>query len=73
MTGSLVGRYKRFSVELLCDGQTIWAHSNNSGSMLGLLRPGTPVLLSPAANPARKLPWTQEQPCQWGGKDRDFG
>lgn len=60
MTGSLVGRYKRFSVELLRDGQTIWAHSNNSGSMLGLLRPGTPVLLSPAANPARKLPWTQE-------------
>lgn len=60
VTARLVGRHKRFSVELLRDGQTIWAHSNNSGSMLGLLRPGAPVLLSPAANPARRLPWTQE-------------
>ena len=28
--------------------------------MLGLLRPGSPVLLSPATNPARKLAWTVE-------------
>lgn len=44
----------------------VWAHTNNTGSMLGLLRPGSPVLLSPAANPARKLAWTVEAlalPC----------
>ncbi len=38
----------------------MWAHSNNSGSMLGLLRQGEPILLSPAANPDRKLPYTLE-------------
>ncbi|MBQ3059141.1 MAG: DNA/RNA nuclease SfsA [Desulfovibrio sp.] len=63
VTGSFVRRHKRFSIEVELDGQTLWAHSNNSGSMLGLLRPGAPVLLSPAANPARKLQWTQE--CIW--------
>ena len=36
------------------------AHTNNSGSMLGLTRPESPVLLSPAANPGRKLPYTLE-------------
>lgn len=42
------------------DGERLWAHTNNSGSMLGLIRPGAPVLVSPAANPARKLPYTLE-------------
>ena len=63
VVGNFIRRYKRFSIEVDLDGQTLWAHSNNSGSMLGLLRTGTPVLLSPAANPARKLQWTQE--CIW--------
>ncbi|RRD71439.1 MULTISPECIES: DNA/RNA nuclease SfsA [unclassified Desulfovibrio] len=61
--GSLVRRVKRFSVELVLDNASAWAHSNNSGSMLGLTRPGTPVLVSPASTPGRKLPWTQE--CVW--------
>lgn len=53
-------RFKRFFVECR-DGEEIFlAHTNNSGSMLGLTRPGLPVLLSPAANPARKLPYTLE-------------
>ena len=59
--GRLVRREKRFSV--LVDfghGETAWAHTNNSGSMLGMLRPGNPVLVSPAANPDRKLKWTLE-------------
>lgn len=60
---AFVARHKRFSIELLWNGQTIWAHSNNSGSMLGLLRPGSSVLLSPASDPTRKLPWTQEGVC----------
>lgn len=61
--GVLVRRVKRFSVELRTPDGPLWAHSNNSGSMLGLTRPGTPVLVSPAANPARKLRYTQE--CVW--------
>lgn len=62
-TGALVRRVKRFSVELHTPDGPLWAHSNNSGSMLGLTRPGTPVLVSPAANPARRLRYTQE--CVW--------
>ncbi len=42
------------------EGENIVAHTNNTGSMLGLLRPGSPLLLSPAANPARRLRWTAE-------------
>lgn len=61
--GSLVRRVKRFSMELVLDNASAWAHSNNSGSMLGLTRPGTPLLVSPASSPGRKLPWTQE--CVW--------
>ncbi len=41
-------------------GAETWVHSNNSGSMLGLMRPNLPILISPAANPARKLAYTQE-------------
>ncbi len=63
ITGSFVERRKRFSVLLQCGNVFVWAHSNNSGSMLGLTRPGVPVLASPATNPARKLKYTQE--CVW--------
>lgn len=60
---AFVRRVKRFSVELETADGPLWAHSNNSGSMLGLTRPGAPVLVSPAATPGRKLPYTQE--CVW--------
>ncbi|MGE4292463.1 MAG: DNA/RNA nuclease SfsA [Desulfovibrio sp.] len=59
-----VERRKRFTV--VCEGldenagKTLLAHTNNTGSMLGLLRPGAEVLLSPAQNPDRKLRWTWE-------------
>lgn len=56
----LVRREKRFFVHVLIDGKPDVAHTNNTGSMLGLLRPGAPVLLSPAQNPDRKLRWTLE-------------
>ncbi len=63
-TGSCVGyflrRQKRFSVAVELKGQETWVHSNNSGAMLGLLRTGLPTLVSPAANPKRKLAYTQE-------------
>ena len=58
--GTLVRRVKRFSVECASPEGPFWAHTNNSGSMLGLLRPGSPLLVSPAPNPARKLPYTLE-------------
>ncbi len=40
--------------------KTLFAHTNNSGSMLGLTRPGSLLLLSRALNPERKLPYTLE-------------
>ncbi len=60
VVGSFLRRHKRFSVAVQLEGKEVWIHSNNSGSMLGLLRQGLPVLLSPATNPARKLAFTQE-------------
>jgi sugar fermentation stimulation protein A len=58
---AFVRRVKRFSVETRGpEGAAVWAHTNNSGSMLGLLRPGAPTLLSPAPGAARKLKWTLE-------------
>lgn len=63
LVAAFVQRRKRFSVLLQHQGQDLWVHSNNSGSMLGLCLPGAPVLASPASNPARKLKYTQE--CVW--------
>jgi len=41
-------------------GEMLLAHTNNTGAMLGLLRAGADALLSPAANPKRKLQYTLE-------------
>ena len=60
LTGHLVRREKRFLVEFRHNGQNLWAHTNNSGSMLGLVRPGFPVLVSPARDTGRKLAYTLE-------------
>lgn len=60
VSATFLRRVKRFSVETDRAGERLWAHTNNSGSMLGLVRPGCAALLSPAANPARKLKWTLE-------------
>ena len=38
--GRLIRRVKRFIVYFEADGRELTAHSNNSGSMLGLTRPG---------------------------------
>lgn len=57
----LMRREKRFTVVTVAeDGSELRAHTNNTGSMLGLLRPGAAALLSPAANPDRALKWTLE-------------
>lgn len=68
----LVRRYKRFLADCMDEDGPFTAHTNNSGTMLGLIRPGTPVLVSPAANPGRKLPFTLEL-VGLPGADADSG
>ncbi len=68
--GRFVRREKRFFIHVLIAGRPAVAHTNNTGSMLGLLRPGMPVLLSPAQNPARRLRWTLEM--VWVGPHPDI-
>lgn len=65
VAGRFLRREKRFSVAVrVSEGET-WAHTNNTGTMLGLIRPGTPALLSPAQNDKRTLRWTLE--ALWHG------
>lgn len=59
--GRLIKRYKRFLADVeLEDGSVITAHTPNTGRLTQCAIPGAPVLVSPAANPARKLKFTLE-------------
>lgn len=53
-------RQKRFLVEVQAGRERFWVHCNNSGTMLGLLRPGVTVLISPAPRQDRRLRYTLE-------------
>lgn len=59
-TARLDARRKRFLMDVQDDAGAFTAHTNNTGSMLGLLRPGAEVLLSESAAPGRKYPCTVE-------------
>ncbi len=59
--GTLLRRYKRFIADVeLEDGTVVSAHCPNSGRMTGCSDPGSPVWISPASNPKRKLKYTLE-------------
>lgn len=59
--GRLQVRYKRFFADIELDTfETITAHCPNPGKMLGLLEPGTEALVSPVADPSRKLKYRLE-------------
>lgn len=60
LIATFLRREKRFLVEVETKGKRFWVHCNNSGTMLGLLRPGADVLISPAPGTGRRLPYTLE-------------
>ncbi|PLX97426.1 MAG: DNA/RNA nuclease SfsA [Desulfuromonas sp.] len=60
-SGRLIRRYRRFLADVELDsGETVTAHTPNTGSMMQCAVPGHRVLLSPSTNPQRKLAWTLE-------------
>lgn len=55
--GEVIARISRFTVTVALNGETVQAHLSNTGRNKELLRPGTPISIRRAANPARKTPY----------------
>ena len=56
--GFFLQRYKRFFVDFEYQGQIHTAHLPNTGSLLGLLQKGAPVLVLPKNEEGAKLRWS---------------
>lgn len=72
--GRLLRRYQRFLADVeLEGGRQVTAHCTNTGTMKTCWEAGDRVLLEPAANPNRKLPFTwiacERGPGNWIGVD----
>jgi sugar fermentation stimulation protein A len=61
VSGTLVKRYKRFLADVeLVNGEIVTAHCPNTGPMIGVCDPCSPVLMSCHTAPKRKYPYTWE-------------
>ncbi len=69
--GRFLRRYQRFFMDvLLDDGSEITAHTPNTGSMMGLLKDNSRVLLTKSGDPKRAYPYTTqaiEADASWVG------
>ena len=60
LEGFFIKRYKRFFVDFKFDNKIVTAYCPNTGSLLGLLKEGSKVLVSKVENPNAKLKYRLE-------------